>query len=369
MDRKLELVLNQPSWQRSRAIADRINERFPKGPEDRFDTAVPVTDVLIRLNIPDRYGQRPDELLASMSHLYLQRSAGFEPAQAQRLADRAVADPTAIADIALAWHAMGKTTLPVLRNYYDHRDMGVRLAALEAGARLGDEVASDSLGRVAGLEDAGQRRRAARLLSYLPDSIHGSRVLQGLLDDPDPAVRVEAYESLARMGDPVVQRVPIADREGVKFVLDVVPSDRGLVYVTQLRTPRLVVFGPHTGFKAPFLARMWDNRMMLRSDDARDPLTVYYQGDGERSGESFEIPPRVVDLVALMARRPTVVSPEDGLDLSYGQVTAVLERLGGDGHLGAEVRVQASPLAAMVERAQERATTVPRPETGDGPGS
>ena len=27
-DRRVELILNQPSWQRSRLIADRINERF-----------------------------------------------------------------------------------------------------------------------------------------------------------------------------------------------------------------------------------------------------------------------------------------------------------------------------------------------------
>ena len=35
--------------------------------------------------------------------------------------------------MALAWQGLGRTALPVIRSYYDHENVAVRLAALEAG--------------------------------------------------------------------------------------------------------------------------------------------------------------------------------------------------------------------------------------------
>ncbi|MCG8509843.1 MAG: flagellar basal body P-ring protein FlgI, partial [Rhodospirillales bacterium] len=51
--RRIRLVLNQASWFRSRAIADRINERFPVDATEKIKTANAQTDVMIELAIPE----------------------------------------------------------------------------------------------------------------------------------------------------------------------------------------------------------------------------------------------------------------------------------------------------------------------------
>ncbi len=362
-ERKLELVLNQASWQRSRMIADRINERFPKAPSDRRDTAVPINDSLIELNIPARFNHDTMDLLGLIRHLYTQRGPRFEPQQAQRLADLLAGDGRHARSVVLAWQAMGKTVLPVIRPYYDHPQMDVCLAALEAGARLEDEMTTDPLNTIAKQPDPALRRRAAQVLARLPRSLRAARTLHTLLDDPDTAVRIQAYESLATIRDPILQRVAIGEREEFKFVLDIVPAMKPLIYIAQTGLPRVVVFNPDATFNTPFVARMWDNRLMIRASGPRAAMTVFYQPQGQIEGRTFEITPLVRDLVLFLAHRPTQSAPDDGLDLSFSQVTDVLHQLSRQDLVGAELEVQLNPLAAAIAKASKIDTSRPRPAT------
>ena len=364
--RKMELVLNQPSWQRSRLIADRINERFPKAPSDRRNTAVAVDDSYIRLNVPRRYRERSDELLELITHLFVQRGAGFEQTKAQQLADLLVAEPRYALRITRAWVAMGKTVLPVVRRYYSHDRMEVRLAVLEAGARLEDEKVVEQLIQIAGQSDVDLRQRVGELLVFLPRSLRGARMLYLLLDDRDLDVRLAAYESLAFINDPVINRQVIdgPEPDRFKFVLDVVPAKAPLVYVAQRHAPRVVVFGPALGFRSPFLAKLWDNRLMLRSADLSGPVNVFYQRPGQAEGRTFVVPARLSELVYLLAHKPTIRSPLDGLDLSYGQVVGVVHRLCKEGAIPSEIHFQINPIASAIAQAQADESQGARPETG-----
>ena len=361
--RKLELILNQASWQRSRLIADRINERFPKAPTDSRNTAVPVNDSLIELYPPARFARRVDQLLELIAHLYTQRGPNFEAVQAQRLADLLVADQRQASVAVLAWQAMGKTVLPVIRPYYDHPIMTVRLAALDAGARLEDEVTTDHLLRIAELPDLVVRRRAAQMLVHLPRSLRGARTLHMLLDDPDRAVRIEAYEALAAIHDPIIRRVSIGKDDRFKFALDVVPATRPMIYITQTRLPRVVLFDPNARFETPFVARLWDNRLMLRASDPQGPMAVFYQPEGEVEGSTYDVEATVLDLVMFLAHRPTIENPTDGLDFSYSEVTHVLHQLWEQGFVRAEADLQINPLAAAIAKNQEIRPNQPRPAT------
>ena len=369
-DRQVELILNQPSWQRSRLIADRINERFPKAPTDRLDTAIPNDDLRIAIHCPARFAGRTEELLRLISRLYTQRSAEFGPQQAQRLADLIVADPLYAQDAIYAWQAMGKTVLPVIRQYYSHTQSAVRLAVLEAGARLGDEVVSGHLQELAKSPDTSLRLRAAAILVHLPSSIRGARTLHELLDDDDPPVRLAAYESLATINDPYIQRIVIDGPrpDQFKFVLDLVPAKKPLVYIAQSHTPRLVIFNPMLGFKAPAMAHLWENRLMLRAPDANQPITVFYQRPGQIEGQTFQIDPVVAKLVYLLAHQPSIPNPEDGLSLTYGQTVNAIYQLCQQSVIPADTHLQVNPLAAAIAQAQQVAESAQsRPETDQEP--
>jgi hypothetical protein len=370
--RDLELVLNQASYSRCRAISDRINERFGRA-TDRVPMSKPVTDQLIRINIPVRHQADPGELVDLIMHLYLQTGPGYEQQQADRLAGVLRDMPEAENSVRLAWQSLGRPTVEVLRQYYADEQMHVRLAALEAGAWLDDERASQFLSERAADPDPAIRARVARALVLLPRSIKGGRTLRELLDDEDVSVRIAAYESLSAINDRLVSdgRVVVADElgAGVKYVIDAVPAEKPLIYVTQVGVPRIAIFNPDLGFQAPMLARLWDNRLMLSHQADKGYLEVFYQprarsGREGPSSTKLKAVPDLKTLVYLLGHKPTVDQPAEGLDLTYSQVVDVVYQLSRRGHVDAPIEVVASPLAKQVADFEATNTSQERPETG-----
>jgi len=361
-NRDLEIALLQPSWARSRAISDRINERYPRGAGDRDDVAVAKNDAAIKINIPQRFRGREEELLALISHLYIQRAPNFEPEQAERLGAVLLAEPRHSRDVMLAWVSLGKTALPAIRRYYTNPAPPVALTALAAGAQLADEDAVDSLDRLARNDDPAVRREAAHALMYLHRSVRASQSLIALLDDSDKAVRLQAYESLAGMADPMVldRRRVLGDPTDFKLILDVVPSKHPMVYISQIGLPRIAVFSANTGFHTPMLAKFWDNRLMIQAADPSQKARVYYQPPGRQQPIVREISPALANLIFLLADKPTANLDSQGLDLPYSQVVGALYSLRRQGLIDADLEIQASPLATAV--ASHRNTPAVRPE-------
>lgn len=360
--RRIELILNQPSWLRSRAIADRINERFPAEPDERIETAEAKSDLIVELNIPRRFAAQPQSLLELVGHLYIQRGVDFEPQQAQRLAQVLQQQPGAARRIMLAWRSLGKTVIPVLREYYDSENLTLSLASLEAGAWLGDEHASRYMLDYAEHADVAVRKRIAEALVYLPDSIRGGKALKMLIDDDVRSVRIAAYEALAHNNDRrVLRRFAIEGDTGLKFVIDQVLSDKPMVYVTQESVPRLVLFGPDLSFESPSLAQLWNSRLMLRTEQGK-PMSVYYQPPNEIKGKTYEIVPTVATFAYLLAHKPTLEDPQDGLDMTFSQVVDAVYHLCKQGAIPAPIEVKTSQIASLITGMQEQGPGG-RPET------
>lgn len=369
--RDLELVLNQSSYTRSRAIADRINERLGMA-NDRVPLAKPLTDQLVKINVPPRYQANPGELVDLLMHLYLQTGPGFEQDQARRLAEVLREQPDAAESVGLAWRALGRPIVQVLREYYNDPLPVMRLTALEAGAWLDDERASQSLSELAKDPDPAIRARVAEALVLLPRSVKGARTLKDLLDDQDTAVRIAAYESLAAINDRLITsgRVIVTDEPGtgIKYVIDTVPAEHPLVYVTQVGVPRIAVFSPDLGFEAPLLARMWDNRLMLSMDPGQDHLNIFYQPPFRPDVQSpssvkLKAVPNLKTLVYLLGHKPTPEQPNEGLGLTYSQAVDVVYQLCRQRHIKAPIEVVVSPLAGQIAEFDRANTPVIRPET------
>ncbi len=374
--RELELVLNQSSYTRSRAVADRINERFGRA-TDRKPLAKPVTDQLIKIYIPPRFQNNPGELVDLIMHLYLQMGPGFEQPQARRLAQVLEEQPQTQESVRLAWRALGRPIVEILRESYGHQDVSVRLTALEAGAWLGDERASQSLAELSKDLDPAIRTRVAQALVLLPRSLTGARTLKRLLDDEDTPVRLAAYESLVTINDRLITsgrvEVPDALGTGVKYVIDTVPSEKPLVYVTQVGVPRIAIFNPGLGFKSPMLSRHWGNRLMLSAEQGQGHLDIFYQpsagagagqGADRRSSIKLKAVPDLKTLIYLLGHKPTVDQPQEGLDLTYSQVVDVVYQLCRQGEVAAPIEVRVSPLARQIAEFENAQTPGERPETG-----
>ena len=351
--RSMELVLNQGSYTQTREITDRINERFPTEPGERGQTANATSPTTIELQIPRRYRSRPGELMDLIAHTYIGGGVGFEQQRARHLGRVLEADVEQSRPVVLAWHALGRTVRPVVREYYEHEDLEVRLAALEAGARLEDERASEALLELSGHEEASVRERVAGALVYLPRSLRGGQALGRLVDDDEASVRIAAYETLARQGNrDRMDRFVVGDGRRPKFVIDRVASERPMVYVTPEQLPRVVIFGRDLALESPLYASMWDHRLMLRGDEEQGYVEMYFQPRRSYEGERYKLEPSVAALAFALAHKPTADLPQDGLDLSYSEVVEVLAHLVERGVIAAELELRRSPLAQAVAEAR-----------------
>lgn len=367
-DQAIELQLRQPSFDRARVIADRINERFGhERSTEIFNTAVAVSDQLIEINIPRRFLPDLDLFLGLVSHLYLDRGPNVEIEKATELAMNLRDNPQYAEDVALAWAAMGRVAWPVLRGQYKHSVIHVRLAALKAGALLDDPYAATQLAKMTAHTDPEIRQSVAQLLGLAKNNIRAASSLHGLLDDDQRHVRLAAYESLVAIGDQLIQRTAFRHSGEFKFILDLVPSHRPLIYITHSPVPRVVIFDPMLGFVSNEVIALWDNQLMLRRDKA-NALTVYYQQPGQIKGIQAEIAPTAANLIYLMAHRPSLEHPMKGLDLQFSQVANALYTLSSRGDIQAPIEIQRNSWARKFDRVrQQQRPGQARPEISNEP--
>lgn len=274
--------LNQPSYRIAKLIEDRVNARFEATDDDNLPAAVAKNDRLIEFNVPARFERSPEELLALIDHLYLDPSPAFVRPQAEALAQSLIASPTERARaVTLAWKGLGPNVTPVLRNYYGHEAMAVRMAALEAGAWLNDPSAVAPLAGLAKTGSALERVRAARSLVAMSRNNTARKHVRAMLNDPDPEVRLGAYEALSLVRDRSIQRLSVNDGKVHKFFIDRVPSDHPAVVAIQGDELVIVIFGGDIPLRKKMFAKI-DDAITLRTLPVSSipvGLSGRYEGD------------------------------------------------------------------------------------------
>ncbi|BAM04041.1 flagellar basal body P-ring protein FlgI [Phycisphaera mikurensis] len=447
--RRLELILNQSSWVNARRIADTINERYRAGASSRpgsvRPTANAVSDSVIQISVPERFVGNAEALLALIENTYpypVDRADKVDEMMAL------LAQPAPPEDVLrrapLVCRALGPNAIPALRAHYAAGPLRVRQAALDSGAWLGDHEAVGPLASLAASGDPATRRAAAASLALLPDDLRATEALAGLLDDADDGVRIAAYEAVAG-GSALVERTAVENLDGVKFLIDRVPAERPLVLAIPRGVPRLVIFGPQTGFTPPVFDADPAGALLIRTPTSfaqamsglrdgdtaflpavgrtqvRDgaegpvaealdaegailsvelggaaeafasalplggsaggvpatlrcrvedagrgtvsllglepglgsmPLSIFYRGPGGEGATTERVAPTVAALAFFLAHRPTMGTPQEGLDLSYGRTVSVLERLARGGSMPSPMRLLDNPLAARVAEAE-----------------
>src|SRR5262249_46055765 len=142
-----ELRLDNESHSRARSITSAINNRFPPDPG-----AEPVargrTARIISVTVPGAYRERSREFVELLLHTQVDQSLPQE--YARRYVDALKSQPYLGDELSWCLQALPqKAALPFLRELYDWPEMVPRLAALRAGAGLGDPLAVPALKQLA----------------------------------------------------------------------------------------------------------------------------------------------------------------------------------------------------------------------------
>jgi flagellar basal body P-ring protein FlgI len=345
---QIEMALDNDSFARARSIVATINSRFPRergdeGPiaRGRGNSAGQAGYQSVALRIPRAYGSRPEEFLQLVRHMRVDSSVPEE--FARQYVEALKSTPALADDLSWCLQAIGQSSLPFLHSMYDYPELVPRMAALRAGARLGDNRAATPLIELARRSTPGTRVQAMRLLRDMPSNPAINLALREIVNDPNLEIRVAAYEALRERSDSLIVRLPIGDSpDNAKFTLDLVPASEPMVYITQQGEPRIVLFGGvdpewrpgrdgrnYKGIRVnkPILVSCWEDRFMLTAERPDAKLRVFYRNPSTGQRTQTEAPDDLPNLIDFLAHGQTPEDPRPGLGLSYSQVVGIIYEL------------------------------------------
>ena len=387
-EKPIRLELHEGHYPRANAIQRLLKERF-----DNQSVAVATSPSLVELHIPRRWRYDYAHFLRLLMHVYIVGGSGAEGRHARDLA-KAILRPKARADdISLVWEAMGKQTLPVVRELYTSANEVAAFYSARAGLRLGDSMAMEPMLRLAERTDSPAQILAVKELGRTPRSLRAISTLKDLLSSKNELLRVAAYESLVRQGPGgLVKR----SRVGSHFTVDIVDTKRDYaIYATRTGRPRIVLFGANIPIRKPiFFAppdelvtiidrpakadapkikpiriEPSDNGVEIHLDDeeARKSILFYRKlPKGDRKSELFYVAPLVNDLIVTMGLRPehSVDGGMEGMGLTYSQIVGILEGMCKSGSIPAKFVLQESPRTRRIYSSVPGIGRPDKPEEG-----
>ncbi len=360
---KLYLHLRTPNYSRSRAISDAINSRFPVEYGQIAPTAVPVptqANERIEITVPVTWYGRSDEFVEVLMHTPIYQ-AGSE-ARADGLQRWLRQNPADAPSIAWCLVAIGQRAVDPIEQLYDYPEIIPRLCALKAGAKLDDPLTVPHLITIANDKSSDFRIDAIELLANLTTNPRSMATLRELVNDEDHNVQIAAFEGLRKNFSPMVQHHSLGER--ASFVLYSVPSRRPMIYVHQQGEPIVVVFGYDIKIRDNILASVWDNRLMIMSnDDEEVSLRVFYEDSKSGEAETYEPSRDLTAFIRFLARSGDYRGEASGLNLNYAQTIGVLYALHEQNAMGGPLVLQQDRVYSAISQQRNSETAEERPET------
>jgi len=343
--RPIRLTLRRPDYARADLMQKRINERFGGIEKVAFARNRSVVEI----EVPPKYRHEYDYFLELVLHLPVRTSGASGELHAAEIA-REIQKPDANHhELALVWEAMGRQVVPVVGSLYTSSSPHAAFYAARAGLRLGDRKAADVIIHFAQLDDSPLQIPAIEELGRHGRIYRAVGALRRLLDAENDRARVAAYESLAKLGDvTAVRRTRVAD----DFYVDEVASERDpMIYVTQTRMRKIVLFGRAMKIRTPIFFTMPDDALTVNAFEGEETAVVFRKIP--RTGTftpSLRLGTSVADFAARLGS-PAVHGIDgkiQGLNMTYGQVVGALYRMCQGGDIPARFILQRLPEVSKI---------------------
>jgi len=339
--RPIKLELRRADYRTASLIQRRINQRFGSLGEKVANAKTPA---IIDLHIPSSYRNDYTHFLELLLHLYVPADAAGQERYARQMA-RAILLPTArYEDISLAWEAMGKQVLPIIRPLYVSENQAAAYYAARAGLRMGDELAVPAIIRIAQRKNSPYQIPAINELGKVRKFPEVALPLKRmLLTSNNELVKIACYEALLKHGSNIIQRKDISRH----FFLDTVDSTGDyIIYATVTGQPKIVLFGRKMPLNQPLFYSPEDEIVTINSyrDDKR--VMVYRKIPGkDMYSDTLYFEPTVEQLISILGNRPEMDEEGNikGLGLTYCQIVRVLHGLCTSQQIPAKFVLQKSP--------------------------
>ncbi len=352
----LSLVLDNASHSRARAVAEAINSRFPRGSSKR-PTARGVNDELVEISIPTEYADNTIDFMELLRHTRIDQQLPRE--WALRYTRALKEEPELANNLSWCLQALGPVAIPFVREMYAFPESVPRLAAIQAGARLGDSGARAHLEDLAMNGPPATRVDAFQLMGGLPPDPAVNRFLRDQLNSPEIDARIAAYEALVERADSFIDTRRVAG----KFTMHIVPSSEPMVYATLQREPRIAVFGTNPQIERPVFVSAWSDRLMLSAQSSSDMINVFYRDYKTGRATTNPVRPGLPEFIEYMAHKPSPEEPQPGLNFSYSEIVGALFEVVRAGAVPGVFVPETDRLALEIIRSAQTEAGLDRPET------
>jgi len=320
--RRFLLNLLDPSERLADLIVSQINARFPNTAKGRVQAGI------VDFRIPAEYAHQKQHFLDVMGAISLIVSPTRREERQRLLIAKLIEGPDRAA-VSAALEAFGRDALPLIEPLAKHADPAVRFHAADLMARLNQPNAIAILETFLRDDNSPYQQQAVASLAELRGMAAGT-ITRGF-DARSPLVRIAAYLALRRIAPTMLQgAIAIPDRMELATVRS---KAEPFVYVGRSLEPRVVIFGD-VRLKTPVLIDT--DRMLITALEGDTTVTLVNKQFGPAAKIVSAL--TVADIVGFLASPPRVDASHPnprGLDLSYADVVAFLDRAKTQGALSA----------------------------------
>lgn len=354
--RKVRLVLNDPRYSDAVRIRNRINSVY--GTLDSIADAKSPT--MIELTVPPEHRLRKKLFLDYVGHTTLISSEGFLQQRTNELAAEIQQSDANYESIAVAWEAIGRSTLPVVQSLYDNALAPARYYSGRTGLRMGDKAGMEVVATFAADESSVFRDQAIEELGHAVKMYAAGEHLRKLLDGNDMQTRIKAYRALRLHQHPSI-RSTVLDEDNL--MLDVVDcKGPPLIYAQRTLAPRLAIFGSDLACRPPAMYpngadRDWEPRIQISADRKSKGLTVIYKNRANsKTSPPMNAPARVADLVKFLGGKPTQDASGQfmGLAVPYCEILDVIVQMCDSGTIPAKLEVERATASDVLDYEKPR---------------
>lgn len=261
--RRVRLLLADPRYSVAQQIENRINSRYA-GVKSIADAK---SAGAIDIEFPPQAKEQKRLFLERIMHTTLNGNTPFLEERARDLSDEILDADAEYEVIGMAWEAIGKIALPMIKKHYASDDPSVSYYAGRTGLRLADREGMRVVAKHAQNPRSPFRKQAIDDLGWAIEMSAAGEALRKVIDDGDTDIRIRAYLGLRRHRNPSIETV-VLDEDNL--ILDVIDcAGPYLVYVQRLGEPRVAIFGKRMRCNPPALFPDMDYR-----DDGRANLTT-----------------------------------------------------------------------------------------------
>lgn len=354
--RRVRLVLNDPRYSDAVRVRNRINSVY--GTLDTIADAKSPT--LIELTVPPEHRLRKKLFLDYVGHTTLISSDGFLEQRTKDLAAEIQQSDANFESIAVAWEAIGASTLPVVQSLYDNGLAPVRYYSGRTGMRMGDKAGMEVVARFAADESSVFRDQAIEELGFAIKMYAAGEHLRKLLDGSDVPTRIKAYRALRLHQHPCI-RSKVLDEDNL--ILDIVDcKGPPLIYAQRTLAPRMAIFGTNLTCKTPAMYpngedRDWEARVQVSANANDKQLTILYKNrSNKKISPPMKVPTRVSELIAFLGGKPTQDSTGQfqGLAVPYSEILDLVVQFTKSGTIPAKLEVERATASDVLDYEKPR---------------